>query len=391
VNAVAFDPYDLSFRHDPYPTYERLREADPVHLTEAGTWVLSRYEDCARALNDPDFGTEVPLDIREARRALTPPPLAILSETMLFRDPPDHTRLRSVVSAAFTPRAVEALRPGVEQIVDELLSAVEGDGRMDLVADFAHPLPIRVICELLDLPVEDRDAIGVWSRDLAGVVDIPLDDTTVVAGARAAEALVEYFRRLVPARRRRPGNDVLSALATGALEENELLAVCVQLLFGGHETTQNLIGNGMLALLGHRDQLELLRDEPRLMRTAIEEFLRFDAAGQLAGRWSKRPVVIGDRAIEPGHQVLLLLGSANRDPTAFDDPDVLDVARTPNRHLTFGGGMHFCLGAPLARLEARIAFEALLRRFPRMELATDDPSWRPTLALRGLDSLPVTF
>ncbi|MGH2759855.1 MAG: cytochrome P450 [Actinomycetota bacterium] len=391
MNALSFDPYDAAFRADPYPAYARLRESEPVHRTEAGTWVLSRYSDCAHALDDSAFGVEPPLEIREARRELTPPPLAVLGETMLFRDPPDHTRLRSIVSAVFTPRAVERLQPRVEQIVDELLTAVDGE-RMDLVEGFAHPLPVRVICELLDLPEADHEAIGAWSRDLAGVVDIPLDDRTVLDGARAAEALVAYFRDVVAERRRRPGADVLSVLATaGTLTEPELLAVCVQLLFGGHETTQNLIANGALALLRHPEQLKRLRAEPSLLRSAVEEFLRYDGPGQLAGRWTKRPVVIAGRGIGAGEQVLLLLGSANRDPDVFDDPDDLDVGRRPNRHLTFGGGMHFCLGAPLARLEARIAFEALLRRFPRLELATDEPSWRPTLALRGLASLPVAF
>lgn len=391
MNAALFDPYDVAFRADPYPTYARLRESEPVHRTEAGTWVLSRYADCAHALSDEAFGVEPPPEVREARRELTPPPLAVLGETMLFRDPPDHTRLRSIVSAVFTPRAVERLQPRVEEIVGELLSAVDG-AHMDLVSAFAHPLPIRVICELLDLPGDDHEAIGDWSRDLAGVVDIPIDDGTVFAGARAAESLVAYFRDLVVERQRRPGKDVLSVLATaGTLTESELLAVCVQLLFGGHETTQNLIANGTFALLRNPDQMEMLRDDPSALRTAIEEFLRFDGPGQLAGRWTKRQVVIGGHELGAGEQILLLLGSANRDPEVFDRPDDLDVRRTPNRHLTFGAGMHFCLGAPLARLEGRVAFEALLRRFPQLELATDEPSWRPTLALRGLASLPVAF
>jgi hypothetical protein len=388
-----FDPYDLEFRRDPYPVYRCLRSEDPVHWTEAGAWVISRYRDCSFVLTDLRFGVEAPAEVREARRALSPPSLAVLGETMLFRDPPDHTRLRGLVSTAFTPRAVEAMRPLVEGIVEELVSAVDGRGEMDVITDFAHPLPVRVICEMLDVPPSDRDAVREWSRDLAGVVDIPIDDETVRRGALAAESLIGYFRELLAVRRRRAGSDLLSALvgAEASLTESELLAVCVQLLFGGHETTQNLIGNGMLALLTHRDQLDRLRDDRGLLRTAVEEFLRYDGPGQIAGRWARHDVAIDGHTIEAGGQVLVLLGSANRDPEEFHEPDALDVARTPNRHLTFGGGLHFCLGAPLARLEGRIAIGALVERFPELQLATEAPEWKPTFALRGLARLPVVF
>jgi cytochrome P450 len=313
---------------------------------------------------------------------------------MLFLDPPDHTRLRGIVSKAFTRRAVDALGPRVEQLVDDLCNAAADRGEIDVVDDFAYPLPIAVMCELLAIPEEDVAGFRRWSRDLAGVVDIPADLGVIARGAKAGEWFIDYFHDLIPKRRANPGDDLLSELiaaedAGDRLSHEELLATCVQLVFAGHETTQNLISNGLLALLQQREEFARLRDDPSLVRTAIEELLRFDSPAQVSARWAKTDVDLDGQVIKPGEPILVFLGSANRDPEQFDAPDTVDVGRTDNKHLSFGGGVHFCLGGPLARLEARIAIPELARRFPDMELLDPDPPRRPTLALRGLASLRV--
>ncbi len=392
---VELNLFDPAFRADPYPLYRELREHDPVHRLAIGGWALTRYSDCALALTDARFGSESPPAIRGASILPEDHPLIVLGNSMLFLDPPEHTRLRGIVSKAFTRRAVDALAPLVEQLVAELCDAAEVRGKVDLVEDFAYPLPISVMCELLAIPGEDRAGFGQWSRDLAGVVDIPADLGVIARGAKAGEFFIDYFHSLLPLRRADPGDDLLSALIAaedegGRLSHNELLATCVQLVFAGHETTQNLIGNGMLALLANRGQFERLRDDPQLMRPALEEFLRFDSPAQLSVRWTKADVELEGKTIRPGEPVLVFLGAGNRDPAQFEDPDVLDVGRSDNKHLTFGAGVHFCLGGPLARLEARIAIAELVRRFPHMELLDPNPPHRPTLALRGLASLPVS-
>lgn len=389
-----FDPYDRTFRADPYPTYARLRSEEPVSRTDAGSWVLAGYHDCSAALRDPRFHNRGPGETRAMRQAFTPPPLQVLGHSMLFMDPPDHTRLRTLVNVAFSRRAVEDLRPMVSEIVGELADAAAERSEVDLVGELAYPLPVRVICELLRIPEGDRDVFGEHSRHLAGVVDIVPDTDTLLLGTQAAEWFIDYFEHLIPERRRAPGDDLLSALIAAEdsgdrLTHEELIATSVQLLFAGHETTQNLIGNGLYALLRHRDQWERLCADPSLVRSAVEELLRYDGPAQLAGRWTATDVELGGAVIPAGEQVITLIGSANRDPDAFPDPDRLDIARADNPHLTFGAGHHFCLGAPLARLEGRVALEALARRFPDMELATDEVRYRRTYVLRGVEALPV--
>jgi cytochrome P450 len=320
----------------------------------------------------------------------------VLSNSMLFLDPPEHTRLRGIVSKTFTRRAVDALAPRVEQLVDGLLDAVAERGEMDVVDDFAYPLPIAVMGELLDIPDEDIAGFRLWSRDLAGVVDIPTDLGVIARGAKAGSWFIDYFHELIPKRRSAPGDDLLSALIAaedegGRLSHDELLATCVQLVFAGHETTQNLISNGMRALLQHRDQFDRLREDPSLIRSALEELLRYDGPAQMSARWTKTDVELEGKTLKPGEPILVFLGAGNRDPEQFPSPDTVDIARADNRHLGFGAGIHFCLGGPLARLEARIAIAELVRRFPDMQLAGDDPPYRPTLALRGLASLEVSL
>ncbi len=318
---------------------------------------------------------------------------------MLDRDPPDHTRLRGLVNKAFTPRVVEMLRPRIQQIVDGLLDAADGAGAMDLIEDFAYPIPVIVICEMLGVPVEDRERFKKWGLDIARGLDaiwLPPDSEVTQRSMASRRALSDYFRALIAERRTAPRNDLLSALiaaeeAGDKLSEEELLATCILLLVAGHETTVNLIGNGTLALLRHPDQLRLLRENPGLIGSAVEELLRFDGPVQRTARIPSEDVTIRGCTIAKGEMVMPFIGAADRDPAQFPDPDRLDIARGDNRHIAFGWGIHFCLGAPLARVEGQIAINTLVQRLPKLSLATDKPEFRQSLTLRGLSALPVSF
>jgi cytochrome P450 len=394
------DPGLLS---DPYPFYRMLRTTSPVFPipipghTGPGAWVLTRHEDVHAVLRDSSFSVD------RSRAAVVQEnldrvPQALLAEggglrSMLLLDPPDHTRLRGLVNKAFTPKRVAALRPRIEAIVAELLDAVEGEGGMDLIGAFAAPLPAIVIAELLGVPSEDHERFKTWSSDLVNAAGLSLAGPG--EGFEAAlERILAYLREIIAQRRRDPGDDLLSAMIEAqedrdALTDEELLANSNLLLVAGHETTTNLIGNGLLALLRHRDQLDRLRAEPALLEPAVEELLRFDSPVQATVRVATADVELGGQRIEAGAIVACGIGAANRDPDAFPEPDRLDVARADNHHLSFGFGAHFCLGAPLARLEAKVAFEALLERFPELSLGEEEPRWRPNLFLRGLQELPL--
>lgn len=394
---VQFNPMDPEFVADPYPMYHRLRAEDPVHHSPLGFWVLTRYPDVMAMLRDPRLIKEPIAAFVAARFGMAVPPGLGLS--MLDRDPPDHTRLRSLVSKAFTPRALEKLRPGIQQIVDGLLDEAVGRGSMDLIEEFAYPLPVRVICEMLGVPVQDHERFKAWGLDIARGLDaimLPPDSPVGQRSVSGRRALAEYFRELIAERRTAPREDMLSALiaaeeAGDKLDEEELLATCILLLVAGHETTVNLIGNGTLALLRHPDQLRKLRESPGLIGTAVEELLRFDGPVQRTARIPSEDITIGGQTIGKGEMVMPFLGAADRDPSQFPDPDRLDISRTDNRHIAFGMGIHFCLGAPLARMEGQIAINTLLARLPRLALATDRPQFRQSLTLRGLQALPVTF
>ncbi len=394
---VQFNPMDPEFVADPYPMYHRLRAEDPVHHSPLGFWVLTRYPDVMAMLRDPRLIKEPIAAFVAARFGMAVPPGLGLS--MLDRDPPDHTRLRSLVSKAFTPRALEKLRPGIQQIVDGLLDEAVGRGSMDLIEEFAYPLPVRVICEMLGVPVQDHERFKAWGLDIARGLDaimLPPDSPVGQRSVSGRRALAEYFRELIAKRRAAPREDMLSALiaaeeAGDKLDEEELLATCILLLVAGHETTVNLIGNGTLALLRHPDQLRKLRESPGLIGTAVEELLRFDGPVQRTARIPSEDITIGGQTIGKGEMVMPFLGAADRDPSQFPDPDRLDISRTDNRHIAFGMGIHFCLGAPLARMEGQIAINTLLARLPRLALATDRPQFRQSLTLRGLQALPVTF
>jgi cytochrome P450 PksS len=401
--AIDVDIGGRAFKADPYPLFARLRAEAPVCRVPIAdkhpTWLVTRYDDVVALLKDERI-------IKQRRSAFTPEqaarqpwiPSAVkpLERNMLDLDPPDHTRLRGLVHKAFTPRLVEDLRGRVQQITDELLDAVRDRGRMDLIRDFALPLPSIVIAELLGIPARDRHRFHRWSTAL---LMAPATTWGMLRVLPSVLAFLRYLRKLIATRRAVPSDDLAGALvrareAGDALSEDELLAMFVLLLIAGHETTVNLIGNGMLALLRHPDQLERLREDPELIKPGVEELLRYDGPLLTAtDRYAREDVEIGGVTIRRGERIFAALASANRDESQFENPDELDLTRDPNRHVAFGLGLHYCLGAPLARLEGQIAINTLIRRFPDLELATAPASLRrrPGLVLNSLEALPLTF
>ena len=407
TGALAEDLGRPDHKADPYPFYRWLQEQKPIYQGVFGDWIVTRYDETVRVLRDPLFSSDN-MGHNENFQAIRPmldaqpeigPLLKLQEKAMLFMDPPDHTRLRGLVSKAFTPRTVEGLRGQIEALIEDLLDRQRARPSFDLVGDFAYQVPVLVICELLGVPPTDRGRFGAWSAALArGLDNLTVADAEfILHGNAAAAGLTAYFRELVAARRRTPGTDLLSALITAEeagdrLTEDELLATCVLLFFAGHETTVNLIGNGTLALLRHPDQLQRLRQQPQLIANAVEELLRYDSPVQRTGRIAAEEVDFAGVHIQRGDRVTMLVGAANRDPAQFADPDRLDVTR-PNasQHLSFAAGIHYCVGAPLARLEAQLAIAALLRRAPDLRLLDQQPPWRPTFVLRGLQSLQVAW
>jgi len=391
-----------AFFADPYPTFERMRSEDPVHWSPAlGRWHLTRYADIDALLREPRWSANrVRLFLgslpTETRKELQPLEQALVNQ-MLFADPPDHTRLRSLVGKAFTPRVVERLRPRIAAIVNELLDQVAATHRMDAIRDFAYPLPAIVICELLGVPSEEREQFKHWSSALAAFLgnyrrDPEIDRQALATGIEAAD----YFRITADRLREQPRDDLLSLMVAAEeqgdrLSVEELLANSVLLLGAGHETTTNLIGNGLLALLRNSDQRRRLQNDLSLMPMAVEEFLRYESPVQVTSRGAPEDVEIGGKRIAKGSLVNFWIAAANRDPERFAEPNQLDVERQNNRHLAFGAGIHFCLGAPLARLEGQIAFTTLLERMPNMKLATDTVEWQPNISFRGLTALSVTW
>lgn len=399
--ALRFDPLTPEMLADPYPVLRQLREQEPVHRSDAiGGWVLTRYDDVLAALRDPrlsaDRITPYMNRLTEEKRAQQSA-IGSLGHWMVFTDPPDHTRLRSLVTKAFTPRVVEGLRGYIQQVVDELLDAVQARGEMDVIADFAYPLPATVIATMIGAPPEDRDKFREWSDGLAEFVGGALGASDRREHAQQClSELSAYFREIIEQRRAHPRDDLMSGLiaahdAQDKLTEDELVATCVLLRFAGHETTTNLIGSGLLALLRTPEQLSLLREDPSLIVSAVEEFLRYDGPVQAAARVALESVEVSGTVIPKGHRVFPLLTAADRDPAHFAEPDRLEITREPNRHLAFGYGIHFCIGAPLARLEAQLAINTLLRRAPELRLSDDEPAWKETFLLRGLKSLAVAF
>src|SRR5438067_3076590 len=362
-------PLLVQFRDNPYPLYRHLHATAPVQWNDVlEAWTLARYADVMFSLTDPRFSAD---------RSIQPVDSSWVAKSMLVSDPPDHTRLRALVQKAFTPRMIDQLRPRIIAIIGELLDRIaERDGQFDLIADLAYPLPVVVIAELLGVPPEDRSVFHEWSALLAASLDPLVSPELMQRVLPAREALHTYLRGIIAERRREPKSDLISALVSveergDTLSEPELVVMCTLLLIAGHETTVNLIGNGTLALLEHPGQLERLRADPSLIGSAIEELLRFDSPVQLTGRIAAEQIQIDGQTISAGAWVLPLLGAANRDPAQFAEPDVLDLGRNPNSHVAFGRGIHFCLGAPLARLEAEVAIGMLVRKFKNLRLAAE--------------------
>ena len=384
---------------DPYPVYRRLRESGPVvHVPQVDAWVATGYDAVSAGLRDPALSSDRYPRVRQRLAGKSLDHLATdRVRSLINRDAPDHTRLRALVSKAFTPKAITALAGRVRGIVDWLLDAAPAAGVMDVVESLACPLPVIVIAEMLGVPAADRDRFKQWSNEVSVVFagDLGLlGEASVRRAAAAREELVEYLAAAVAERRRSPRDDLLTALIAaeeggGRLTEEELYSTAVLLMIAGNETTTNLIGNGINVLLRHPEQLERVRADPGSIPRAIEEILRFDSPVQLTTRLAKRDVDLAGVRIPAGDWVYLVLGAANRDPDQFPDPDRFDIERLSNKHVSFGGGPHFCLGAPLARLEALVAIRSLCERYPRLRPGAGLPEYRNNFNLRGLKSLPV--
>jgi len=396
--AITREPYNAN----PYPVYQRLREADPVYWDEElNSWVQTRYSDIMAVLRDVRFSAErFPSDtswIPEELQASLGPAIIAVTRQMLFLDPPDHTRLRGLVSKAFTPRRIEAMRPRIQAIVDELLDKVRGQRQMEVIEEFSYPLPAIVIAEMLGVPPEDREQFFKWTHDFGSLLDgSNMEMQEVIGALYGVSEFLNYFRRIIAQRRTERRDDLLQAMIDAEergdrLSEQELLGNCVLLLAAGHGTTTHLIGNGLLTLLRHPEQMQDLREHPEIIGSAVEELLRCESPVQATSRKAKENVMIGGKSIMAGQDTILCLGAANRDPEQFAEPDRLDLRRQENRHLAFAYGIHFCLGAPLARVEAEIAFNTLMRRLRSPRLAIEEPVWASGLVFRGLAGLPIEF
>jgi hypothetical protein len=401
---VVFNPFVPSYKINPHLQYARLRAAEPVHRSIAmQAWILTRYEDCIAILRDPDTFSSDGLNasgqlgaaIREQRATSALGQV----QTLLTVDPPAHTRFRGVINHAFTLRRVELIRPRIEAIAQELLDAVSPGGDFELMTAFAQPLPVIVIAELLGIPPSDRDRFKEWSNKIAATTDLLNVDSAIMDARKATLELIDYFNDFIQARRDEPRADLISALVAAQsteeqLTHEEILAFAILLLVAGNETTTNLIGNGTLALLDNPEAFESLLSHPDniadRLPAAIEEMLRYDSPVQGVVRIARRDTTLGTQQIAQGDPLMLMLGAANRDPEQFDDPDCFNVDREANRHLSFGLGPHFCLGAPLARLEAEVAFTLLLQRFPNIARGATDMERGGTLFLRGLTKLPLS-
>ena len=397
---MTYDPAAPEVRRNPFPVYSQLQDDDPVHWSESlRSWVLTRYDDVRQvAMSDvmsPDRLRPFYAQLKGERREILAEVMRYLSLWMVFRDPPEHTRLRRLVGTAFTPRSIEALADPVSRVVDQLLDALPRNQSVDWAQQVAMPLPAYVILDLLGIPHQSYADLKAWSDELRAFVGSSRADPDRYNRARhGATQLAGFFREVIAARRAAPGEDFVSRMITardeqGSLSEDELVATCMLVLFAGHETTTHLLSNSANALLDHPDQLQRLRDNPALINPAVEEFLRYDGPSNAITRVVSADHEIGGKLLRSGDRVFAMVNAANRDPRRFDDPQGLDIARQPNRHLTFGFGLHFCLGAPLARLEAQLCVAGLIRRFGKIERAAGETEWIDSLAMRGLSRLPV--
>ena len=389
---------------NPYPYFHQLRKEDPVHWNDWwGGWVLTRYDDVQASFQDrrlsADRMTPFMKGLKKEAGGDLHPSFRLFSKWMVFTDPPVHTRLRMLVNKAFTPRRVEGLRVRIQEIVDEMLGRVISAGRMELIREFAYLLPVTVIAELLGVPAQDHENIKDWSDEITlfifGAIGVP--DRRQRA-QRAMSELADYLQAIIAERRREPQNDLISALIAAqeqndTLSDEEIVATCSLVLFGGHETTTNLISSSTHALLRNPEQMERLRNDPSLISTAVEEFLRYDGPSKAMVRIASEDFELRGKEIKKGQRLLLMQSAANHDPERFTDPDSLDITRQPNPHVAFGYGIHFCLGAPLARIETAVTINTILRRLPNLRLDIDPSklAWHPQIVSRALKTLPVAF
>jgi hypothetical protein len=399
ASAPSFNPTAPEFIRDPYPYYSQLRREDPIHRAQFG-WVATRARDIAFVLKDRRFGKDYLGSVlrMQGPTGRDEPAVRNLSLTMLMQNPPDHPRVRGMIVKAFTPNRVEGLRPRVRAIVSELLDRARDRGGMNVIAEFALPLPIIVISETLGIPSADHGLLAGLSNRFAPLVDaVPVTREQMADANDATRAMADYFSRLFWLRRDDPRDDLTTALVRvmdeeRAIDEEQLIANIILLAVAGHETTANLIGNGLLSLARFPEQWSRLVEDRSLLPSAIEELLRFDSSVQMVSRTALEDMELGGKRIAAGENVIVVLGSANRDPDAFHDPDRLDVGRTDSRIFSFGGGIHTCLGAQLSRLEGEEALRGLLERHPALRIGdVDQPRWRPSFALRGLERLEATW
>jgi cytochrome P450 len=398
---LEFNPLDPAFIADPYPFYRRLRETAPVFKTPQGFWLITRYEDVAFVLRDKRFGKDFVGNIQRRYGnidRMSEPAVASLARTMLVQDPPDHTRLRGLVNKAFTARRVADMRPRIAKLVDDQLDRVADKGEMDVMRDLAHRLPVIVICDMLGIPEEHRAPFLAGSNVNGRILEpVPMTREEMDQANFNTQMASVYFKQLCDLRRREPQDDLTTELVRAEEAGDKLTAeeleANIGLLFGaGHETTTNLIGNGLLALHRQPEQWERLKADPSLIPNAVEEVLRYDSSVQLSGRVTNTEVEIGGVKLSESESIVVLLGAANRDPAQYPDPDRLDVGREHIRPMSFGGGIHHCLGAQLARLEAELVFAALIERMPNLTLPEKDkPAWRRSFTLRGLSKLPAVW
>lgn len=403
VKSVKFNPFNQKFHSCPYPTYHDLRNLDPVHWSQIGVWVLTRYADIKAVLTDRRFATDsLPQRLGNKSKYVqnNQEGFEVLKQAttkfLFFMNPPDHTRLRGLVSKAFSYAEVEKLRPQIKKTVDELLNEVVQKENIDLIADFAAPLPVIVIAKMLGIPTQDCPMLHEWSTNLSRILDPLLSLQEYQYLNEVVQKFQRYMYDLILEKEKKPKEDLISALISARdrgdkLKPEELSTICVQLFVTGEETTINTIGNGMMALLKHPEQMEKLKQEPAIISSAVEEILRYDSPVQFTGRCATENLEIDGKTIKKDDRVLLVLGAANRDPAQFSHPDRFDITRCDNRHLAFGDGIHYCLGGILARIQAQIAINTLVQSLSNLTLSTERFEWRKNIYLRGLKSLPVTF
>jgi cytochrome P450 len=395
-----FAPHDPAFIANPYPVYAELRDAGRIHyFEETNQWIVPHHADVTALLRDRRFGRTYHHLATHAEMGRPEDPEVtrefwhLIRNGILDMEPPDHTRVRRLVSKAFTPRMVEALRPTVQRLMDGLVDPVQGAGEFDLIRELAEPLPVTVIAELLGIPDADRHHLRPWSAEICRMYELKPTEEDARAASAASVEFSDYLRELIAERRARPAEDLVTELVHvvdegDRLTEDEMIGTCVLLLNAGHEASVNVTGNGWWALFRNPDQLALLRSDHSLIPRAVEELMRYDTPLQMFERWVLEDAEICGVDVAKGQELALLFGSANHDPAAFDRPDDLVLTRKHNPHMSFGAGIHFCLGAPLARVELAVSFETVLRRLPQMELVAE-PEWKPNYIIRGLKELRV--